>query len=411
MKELIATATFILDNNAKKLNKKGKYPIKLSIYYGEGKKRYGTKTSATEDEWKKLNSSKLRDKNLKQTKEKLEALLNRANNIISELDPFSIVSFEERFYDLVPITHEKHKTSLAYWFEKHISNLKANDQIGSAISYRTTLNSINKFRSNLAVHDISPNLLNAYESYLLKSNKSITTVGIYMRQLRAVINLAIENKSLSADQYPFKKYTIPAGRNIKKALSPADIKKLINYKTDDFRKQKAIDFWLFSYLCNGINFTDIAHPKTDNVSPNFIHYIRQKTKRTKKKDLSPIKVALSPLLSEIIERQKNTDQQNPFLFPILEPGMNAVTIKHRCQRFIKWVNKHMNEIRLELSIESSLNTYAARHSFSTMLKRKGVSTSYIKEALGHSSEATTEHYLDSFSDEVKTEYANLLTDF
>jgi integrase len=122
-------------------------------------------------------------------------------------------------------------------------------------------------------------------------------------------------------------------------------------------------------------------------------------------------VALSSLLSEIIERQKNTDQQNPFLFPILEPGLNAVTIKHRCQRFVKWVNKHMNEIRQELSIESSLNTYAARHSFSTMLKRKGVSTSYIKEALGHSSEATTEHYLDSFSDEVKTEYAYLLTDF
>ncbi len=46
----------------------------------------------------------------------------------------------------------------------------------------------------------------------------------------------------------------------------------------------------------------------------------------------------------------------------------------------------------------------------TILKRKGISSEFIKESLGHSSLVTTENYLDSFTDDVKLEYANLLTD-
>ena len=53
----------------------------------------------------------------------------------------------------------------------------------------------------------------------------------------------------------------------------------------------------------------------------------------------------------------------------------------------------------------------ARHTFSTVLKRSGVSTEYIQEALGHSDIKTTENYLDSFEKEVKKEFAQRLTSF
>jgi integrase len=230
-----------------------------------------------------------------------------------------------------------------------------------------------------------------------------------MRQLRAILNQTINLNMLSSEKYPFKKYQVPAGRNIKKALSTDDLQKLLDYTTEDKNRQKAIDFWIFSYLCNGINFTDIANLKPENIMGDYIYFNRQKTIRTKKKDLRPIKVGMNPRAFEIIDRQKNTHPENSYLFPKLEEGLNAVTIKHRCQRFIKWVNKHMEDIRVEKEIEMKIGTYAARHSFSTVLKRKGVSTAFIKESLGHSSELVTENYLDSFADEVKLEYANLLT--
>jgi integrase len=159
-----------------------------------------------------------------------------------------------------------------------------------------------------------------------------------------------------------------------------------------------------------MNFADIIELKPENISGDYLHFIRAKTKRTKKKDLRPIRVGLNPKALQIIKRQQNLDPANPYLFPVLEEGLSPVTIKHRCQRFIKWVNKHMDIIRIELEIEQKIGTYVARHSFSTVLKRKGVSTEFIKESLGHSSLVTTESYLDSFTDDVKLQYANLLTD-
>jgi integrase len=159
-----------------------------------------------------------------------------------------------------------------------------------------------------------------------------------------------------------------------------------------------------------MNFIDIIHLKRENVTKDMIFFIREKTKRSRKKDLRPIKVGINPRAQEIIDRYQTKDLTNPYLFPILEPNLSAVTIKSRCHNLVKWVNKHMEVVRKEIGIEIHLGTYAARHSFSTVLKRKGIPTSYIKEALGHSSEAVTENYLDSFTDDVKLKNSTLLTD-
>ena len=43
-----------------------------------------------------------------------------------------------------------------------------------------------------------------------------------------------------------------------------------------------------------------------------------------------------------------------------------------------------------------MSSHTGRHSFATVLKRSGVSTSIISESLGHSSEKVTQIYLDSF---------------
>ena len=141
---------------------------------------------------------------------------------------------------------------------------------------------------------------------------------------------------------------MPAGRNIKKALKETDLNKLLTHQPAETDMQKALDFWIFSYLCNGMNFADIIELKPLNISGNYLHFIREKTKRTKKKDLRPIKVGLNPKALEIIERQKNNDPKNPYLFPVLQTNLTPLTTKHRCKRFIKWVNVRMEKIRQEL---------------------------------------------------------------
>ena len=79
--------------------------------------------------------------------------------------------------------------------------------------------------------------------------------------------------------------------------------------------------------------------------------------------------------------------------------------------FICSISDRMGKIGQKLKIEKKITTYVARHTFSTVLKRSGVSTEFIQEALGHTNIKTTENYLDSFEKEVKKEFANRLVAF
>ena len=74
-------------------------------------------------------------------------------------------------------------------------------------------------------------------------------------------------------------------------------------------------------------------------------------------------------------------------------------IKDRITDVIATINYHLKAIGAILGIEQTITTYVARHSYATVLKRAGVSTSIISESLGHSSERVTQIYLDSFDNE------------
>ena len=131
--------------------------------------------------------------------------------------------------------------------------------------------------------------MNEYESWLLNQNISKTTVGIYLRPLRALFNEAIEDGIIKREKcYPFgrRKYRIPASKNIKKALDLTDIKKIYYYECDPetASEQRARDFWLFSYFANVMNPKDIACLKYKNINDCYIVFDRSKTERAMRSD-------------------------------------------------------------------------------------------------------------------------------
>lgn len=400
-----ATASTVLD---KRRSKEGNvYPVKIRVYFDDDDRSYKTGIDLAEKEWEKMNGKNLRDDDLRTVKRKVNKFLEKANKIIDSLEEFTFEAFKEAYYEERKI---RKLSSLKDLFDMYVEELNKNDQVGTAISYGTTLNSIEKFRKNMKVSDVNKDFLNQYERWLMSKDLSPSTAGIYLRQLRRIMNVAIDKGLLSRDKYPFKGFTIPTSRNIKKALKESEVKALLDFRTDNEGWRKGLDFWLFSYLSNGMNMTDICHLKPDCLEGTFFHFIREKTKRTRKKNLKPIKVPLSERSIQIIERWRNRDEGNPYLFPVLDPGMTAIQIKYRIQDFIYFVNKQMKEIAKELKFDVKVGTYVARHSHSTILKRKGAPTQLIKENLGHSSELITEYYLDDFNDDAKMKYSKLLTD-
>jgi integrase/recombinase XerD len=259
--------------------------------------------------------------------------------------------------------------------------------------------------------------LNEYEQWMKSRDASKTTIGIYVRELRTIFNEAIEEGIISrAKCYPFgvRKYRIPTSSNIKKALDLNDVSKIYYYQCDTgFEgEQKAKDFWLFSYFANGMNVKDIAYLRWKNIKDGYMTFERVKTERTMRSDPKPITIFITEDMWRIIDHWGNKERSNKnYVYPFLEPRMTPLRQYEAVQLLLGLINEWMSRIGRKLAIEKKITTYVARHTFSTVLKRSGVSTEYIQEALGHTDVRTTENYLDSFNRELKKEFSEKLYAF
>lgn len=263
--------------------------------------------------------------------------------------------------------------------------------------------------------DITVSYLKEYEYWILQQDYSKTTIGIYTRCLRSIFNEAAENRIIKKEKcYPFgkRRYQIPTSRNVKKALKLEDVSKIYHYKPVCKQEARAKDFWLFSYLANGINPKDIAFLKYKNIEEEYIVFERAKTEATSRSNPKTISVYINKDLKRIIAERGNSDKSpGNFIFPILHHGINPLRQYELIELFIRSINEWMEKIRMKLNIERKVTTYVARHTFSTVMKRSGVSTEFIQEALAHTNIRTTENYLDSFEKEIKKEYASKLLEF
>ena len=287
------------------------------------------------------------------------------------------------------------KKTVGDYYLTYIDNLKKENRLRYAGMYEISYNSFIKFNKHLDIpfSDIDVAWLKRYEAWGKSQNLSVSTISTRIRHLRAVFNLALLEHAIKSDCYPFHIYKVSKlnRATAKRALSKADIQNIMEYQGKRPMEQLAVDLFTFSYLCAGINFIDMAKLKQSNIQENQLVYNREKTKKL-------IIVPLQEPAMQIIEKYSNG--KSPFIFPILSNfHKSEVQIANRLHKVLAKINKHLKEIGVKLNLPIPLTTYVARHSFATVLKRAGVSTSIISESLGHSSERITQVYLDSFDKE------------
>ena len=292
-------------------------------------------------------------------------------------------------------------------FELYIKQLNEANRIRYADMFKVAYNSLIKFNGHLDIHfsDIDISWLKRYEAFMKSQNLASNTLEIRFVRLRTIFNFAIEEKIVKPEYYPFGKYKISKlkQKTAKRAISKNQIIDIMNYQSDrmNIYTSLAVDLFTFSYLSAGINFVDMSNLTQDNIVDNRLVYPRKKTG----------KMIIIPLQSKAMELiRKYSDPDNPYLFPILNKFHETPLQKvNRIHKVISKVNKRLKEIGKELNLPIDITTYVARHSYSTVLKRSGVSTSIISETLGHSSEKVTQIYLDSFGNsQIDEAMGNLL---
>jgi len=280
-------------------------------------------------------------------------------------------------------------------FNYYVRLLKEQGRLRYAGMYEVSLNSFKKYAGSLDIpfSDIDVTWLKKYEAWMLQQGLAVNTIGTRVRHLRTVFNMAIEQHVIDKDCYPFHAYKVSkiSQSPPKRAMTKTDVQKILAYQPKTDMESLAIALFTFSYFTAGINFIDMAMLKQENIVDGKLCYTRAKTKKQ-------IIIPLQDEAKEIITLfSVGSTNKSDYIFPIFSAYHKSEVQKaNRLHKVLAKVNKALKQIGKELGLPIKLTTYVARHSFATVLKRAGVSTSLISESLGHSSEKITQTYLDSF---------------
>lgn len=397
------TIASILDN--RRVLSSGMYPIKIRVTYKRERKYYNTGVSLVVKDWERLPNTKLKD--LIRMRDSIQVTFDHIKTIINSLlkeDHFSFATLNNRLG--MGTDH-----SLNLLFKARIESLKEDGKHNTSDWYRYSLKSIEDFGGkSIMPRTITLDWLKKFEKHLLSANKSYTTVSMYMRALKAILNISKEQGMLKAREYPFgtskDKYQIPRHEKRNLALTIQQVGQVVNYKCSSPIEKLCRDLWFFSYLCNGANITDILQFTKDNIKGDTIQFYRQKTISTSAtKKL--IVAELTPEMRAILDEH---GRPGKYLFPILQGSETSLEKLKKVKGFTRSLNHYLSKIGEHLEI-GNITSYTSRHSFATVLKRSGANIAFISESLGHTDVKTTENYLDSFEDDERKKNAKLLTNF
>ncbi|WP_294592170.1 site-specific integrase [uncultured Rikenella sp.] len=373
--------------------KNGELPLKIRITKDRKIRYVNLGVSTKPEHW---DFSKNQPKSNCPNREQLERLIaNKIGEVKAQIVELKADRKEFTATSLVQKINNRDKSvSVRELFQAHLKYLAEMNRTGYMLSIRQTFNSLSAFSSSLDIpfSDIDVAWLRRYETWLRKQGKSENTIGIRFRNLRMIYNLAIEKGIVKKEYYPFASYKVSKlhKATAKRAIPKEAIRAIIHYpvKDKDFYTRLAVSLFSFSYFMGGINFVDMAYLSSKNIVGGRLIYTRRKTGKL-------INLPLSSEALSALEAWKHTGSN--YLFPILSSVHKTEQMRlNRLHKVITKVNNALKQLGEHLQLPVKLTTYVARHSFATVLKREGVSTSIICESLGHSSEKTTQIYLDSF---------------
>lgn len=129
----------------------------------------------------------------------------------------------------------------------------------------TTITVLQEFRPGLDFKDITYTFLKDFEAYLREKGNGVNTVAKHLRQLRTLINEAINQGYIHADAYPFRKFKIKQEKGRHEFLTPDELRKLEKIEISDKKLRHVLDAFLFCCYV-GLRFSDFCQ-----LSPaNFI---------------------------------------------------------------------------------------------------------------------------------------------
>lgn len=241
----------------------------------------------------------------------------------------------------------------------------------------TTINVLKEFRPGLDFKDITYTFLKDFETYLREKGNGVNTVAKHLRQLRTLVNEAINQGYIHADAYPFRKFKIKQEKGRHEFLTPDELRKLENLEVNDQKLRHVLDAFLFCCYV-GLRFSDFCQlAPTNFIRVNGKRWLHFKSIKTGIELRLPLHLLFEGKALSILDRY-NIEE-----FASL--GCNSD------------VNKYLTQIAEMARIRKHITYHTARHTCATLLIHQGVPITTVQKLLGHTSVKTTEIYSEVLS--------------
>lgn len=366
-------------------NKEGKYPLKISVRHNDSRFYINLSVSLTDDQWngsevinaplqKKMNAY------IKQRYAEIETKLYDLR-IAGKLEAMSAKSLKQII--TTPDSPEKEEEPFfSAYFEKYLQHLSKKNTL---LSFKYTANKISAYTDldSLTFRHITPSWLKNFDSFMEKQGLSVNARGVYMRNIRAVFNAAIDDELIDIALYPFRRFKIKKKETIKRSLTPEQLVGIRDFASADPFAKEAADIFMLTFYLIGINNIDLL--KLTEGTNGRIEYERSKTGRN-------YSIEVLPPAMELIQKYKGTKN-------LLYWGDQFTDYRN----FTKKINKAYKIIGASIGIPT-LTLYYARHTWATIAAALDIPKETIAAALGHGSATVTDIYINF--DAKKVDLAN-----
>lgn len=391
----------------------------------------------TEDEFADICAAEKNDtKKYKGIRERLGDVFEKVNGIVKNLVKdcnFSFDEFKRKYYNL---RDPNEVTLYSLW-----RDVAGNKSAGTKASYTDALKRFTKdMGGKVKFEDVGRTLVTGWQDKMIKEGLSKTTVNIYLRAFRVVVNEAASQDLIKTDtkalfkkisiggrnSYNSRKHeylTVEQWRNLwrlyetkgegNEVVENWQMDKKLNMRE---RNMNALGMMLFMYLADGMNLRDVINLRYDDFyfshNREQFRFVRQKVaKRTDAEVVFPV----LPQMRVILGRQALPEERGGLVFGYLLGKAGKIDDEEErrlCLQFNAVIRDRMRSVAKAVGLDVEPTPTWCRHSFASNLIQAGVPKDYIAASMGHSSGTTiTDNYIDRYSYAQMVDYnSRLLAD-
>ena len=244
----------------------------------------------------------------------------------------------------------------------------------------TTVTVLQEFRPGIDFKDITYTFLRDFEVHLKEKGNSVNTIAKHLRQLRTLVNEAINQGYIPSDAYPFRKYKIKQEKGRKEFLTPDELKRLENLDVDK-KLRHVLDAFLFCCY-TGLRYSDFCQLTPENIiRVNGKRWLYFKSVKTDVEIRLPLHLLFEGKALAVLERYDIVTD-----FAKIGPNSEA--------------NKYLAQLATLARIRKHITYHTARHTCATLLVHQGVPITTVQKLLGHTSVRTTEVYSEVLSNTI-----------